>query len=111
MAIQLKNIKNLKKGMEEYSKDPLGQITIAKWSSLGGLIGLGIAFVAMIWTLIIHWDWRTFGICVFISFTLPSLYSQYVSSRDKIKEAKAAMPAVDFGEALQSGENDPDMED
>lgn len=72
--------------MRELTPQQQLQTTVA--SSLGGAIGLSIAFISMVRSLIINFDWRNFGMTIFVFCMIPILFNQYKSSKQQISKIK-----------------------
>lgn len=82
--MNLKNLKNFKKGVQNLSSEQ--QLVVAKYSGLGGFIGLSIALVSMVYTLFIGWSWRLFGFSLLILCVLPMQWIQYSNARNQLKQ-------------------------
>lgn len=79
MAINLRNLKNFKQGVKDLSPEQQLNVTIA--SSVGGMVGLTIAFISMVISLFLSFDWKVFGFTIFVFFMIPLQYIQYARAR------------------------------
>jgi len=86
MALKLKNLKNFKKGVKELT--PEQKIGVTMWSSLGGLIGMCLAFGFMVYSLFTKFDWQQFGFVIVVFCTIPMLWFQYTGSKKQLKQIK-----------------------
>jgi len=86
VALNLKNLKNFKKGVKEMT--PEQKIGVTMWSGLGGFIGMCIAFVAMMITIIAKFDWQMFGFLIVVACAIPMLWMQFSGSKKQIEQIK-----------------------
>lgn len=85
MKINLKNLKNFKKGVSELT--PEQQLDIKITASIGTLVGFAMAFISLVVKVFyMKFDWASLGFTIVLFFALVLTYVQYIAAKQQKKQ-------------------------
>jgi len=87
MGIKLRNLKYFKKGIKERTDEQ--KMWEMKMFLFWGTVGLCMAFVSMLYTLIfVKFNWQLFGFSIFMACMIPIQYNQYLTVKKQLEQLK-----------------------